>query len=208
MHPELADRMPLVAILRGLEPERAVEVGRVLVDCGLDILEVPLNSPQPLESIAAMAEALGERALIGAGTVLQCAQVDALAEIGARLVVSPNYNPQVIARTAHHGMVSLPGVLTPSEMFAALDAGASGLKIFPAELFTPAAVKAIRAVLPLSVPVYAVGGINPDNIAQYVAAGASGFGVGGSIFRPGKPIAEIERDARALVEALAAAQAG
>lgn len=208
MHPELADRLPLVAILRGLEPERAVEVGRVLVDCGFDILEVPLNSPRPLESIAAMAEALGERALIGAGTVLQSTQVDALAEIGARLVVSPNCNPQVIARTAHHGMVSLPGVLTPSEMFAALDAGASGLKIFPAELFTPAAVKAIRAVLPLSVPVYAVGGINPDNMAQYVAAGASGFGVGGSIFRPGKPIAEIERDARALVEAFAAAQAG
>ncbi len=197
----LEGRLPLVAILRGLEPERAAEVALGLVDSGFDIIEVPLNSPQPLRSIAAIVEALGDRALVGAGTVLDPAQVDDLAAIGAGLVVSPNCNPAVIARTAERGMVSLPGVLTPSEMFAALAAGASGLKVFPAELFSPAAARAVRAVLPPAVPVYAVGGIGAGNMAAYLEAGLDGFGIGGSLYKPGKPLDAIVSDARAIVAA-------
>jgi 2-dehydro-3-deoxyphosphogalactonate aldolase len=200
-------RLPLVAILRGLEPDRAVAVGEVLVAAGFDIIEVPLNSPDPLASIAALVAALGDRALIGAGTVLAEAEVDALAAIGAQLVVSPNANPAVIARTAAHGMVSLPGVLTPTEMFAALEAGASGLKIFPAEMVGPVGVKAVRAVLPRHVPVLAVGGISAANMGDYLAAGADGFGIGGSLFTPGKPTDAIAADARAIVAAFKAARA-
>jgi 2-dehydro-3-deoxyphosphogalactonate aldolase len=194
-------RLPLVAILRGLEPERAVAVGEVLVAAGFDIIEVPLNSPDPLTSIAALVEALDERVLIGAGTVLAEAEVDALGAIGARLAVSPNCNPAVIRRAAQHRMVSLPGTFTPTEMFAAIDAGASGLKLFPAEMASPAMVKAVRAVLPPQVPLLAVGGIGPDNMGDYLAAGAAGFGIGGSLFKPGKPLAAIADDARALVAA-------
>jgi 2-dehydro-3-deoxyphosphogalactonate aldolase len=200
-------RLPLVAILRGLEPERAARVGEALVEAGFDIIEVPLNSPEPLVSIAALVEALGHRALIGAGTVLAEAEVDALAAIGAQLVVSPNCNPAVIRRSVEHGMASLPGVLTPTEMFAAIDAGASGLKIFPAEMVGPAGVKAVRAVLPRQVPVLAVGGISAANMGDYLAAGAAGFGIGGALFMPGKPLAAIAADARAIVAAFKAARA-
>jgi 2-dehydro-3-deoxyphosphogalactonate aldolase len=201
-------RLPLVAILRGLEPERAVAVGDALVEAGFDIIEVPLNSPDPLASIAALVSALGDHALIGAGTVLAEAEVEALAAIGAGLVVSPNGNPAVIRRTAALGMVSLPGVFTPTEMFAALEAGASGLKLFPAEAASPAVIKAVRAVLPPQVPLFAVGGISAANMGDYLAAGAAGFGIGGSLFRPGKPLAEIAADARAIVAAFKAARAG
>ncbi len=201
-------KTPLVAILRGLEPERAVAVGEVLVESGFDIIEVPLNSPDPLTSIAALIDALGDRALIGAGTVLAEAQVDALAAIGARLVVSPNCNPAVIRRTVGHGMVSLPGVLTPTEMFAALDAGATGLKIFPAEMVSPAIISAVRAVLPPAVPLFAVGGINAGNMGDYLSAGVAGFGIGGSLFKPGKPLAAIATDARSIIAAFNAARAG
>jgi 2-dehydro-3-deoxyphosphogalactonate aldolase len=200
-------RLPLVAILRGLEPERAARVGEALVEAGFDIIEVPLNSPEPLVSIAALVEALGHRALIGAGTVLAEAEVDALAAIGAQLVVSPNCNPAVIRRSVEHGMASLPGVLTPTEMFAAIDAGASGLKIFPAEMVGPAGVKAVRAVLPRQVPVLAVGGISAANMGDYLAAGAAGFGIGGALFMPGKPLDAIAADARAIVAAYKAARA-
>lgn len=199
-------RLPLVAILRGLEPQRAVAVGEVLVEAGFDMIEVPLNSPEPLVSIAALVEALGHRALIGAGTVLAEAKVDALAAIGAKLVVSPNCNPAVIRRTSAHGMVSLPGVLTPTEMFAALEAGASGLKLFPAEMAGPAVIKAVRAVLPPAVPILAVGGISAANMGDYLAAGAAGFGIGGALFTPGKPLAAIAADARAIVAAFKAAR--
>lgn len=199
-------RLPLVAILRGLEPERAVAVGEMLVDAGFDIIEVPLNSPEPLTSIAALVEALGDCALIGAGTVLTEAQVDDLAAIGAQLVVSPNCNPAVIRRTAAHGMVSMPGVVTPTEMFAALEAGATGLKIFPAEMVSPAIIRAVRAVLPPQVPVLAVGGINAGNMGEFLAAGAAGFGIGGSLFKPGKPLADIAADAREIVAAFKAAR--
>ena len=200
-------RLPLVAILRGLEPERAVQVGEALVEAGFDIIEVPLNSPEPLVSIAALVEALGHRALIGAGTVLAEAEVDALAAIGAQLMVSPNCNPAVIRRSVAHGMVSLPGVLTPTEMFAAIDAGASGLKIFPAEIVGPAGLKAVRAVLPRQVPVLAVGGISAANMGDYLAAGAAGFGIGGALFMPGKPLAAIAADARTIVTAFNAVRA-
>ena len=200
-------RLPLVAILRGLEPERAVQVGEALVEAGFDIIEVPLNSPEPLVSIAALVEALGHRALIGAGTVLAEAEVDALAAIGAQLVVSPNCNPAVIRRSVAHGMVSLPGMLTPTEMFAAIDAGASGLKIFPAEIVGPAGLKAVRAVLPRQVPVLAVGGISAANMGDYLAAGAAGFGIGGALFMPGKPLAAIAADARTIVAAFNAVRA-
>lgn len=199
-------KTPLVAILRGLEPERAVAVGEVLVESGFDIIEVPLNSPDPLISIAALIDALGDRALIGAGTVLAEAQVDALAAIGARLVVSPNCNPAVIRRAVGHGMVSLPGVLTPTEMFAALDAGATGLKIFPAEMVSPAIISAVRAVLPPAAPLFAVGGINAGNMSDYLSAGVTGFGIGGSLFKPGKPLADIAADARSIVAAFNAAR--
>jgi 2-dehydro-3-deoxyphosphogalactonate aldolase len=200
-------RLPLVAILRGLEPERAVAVGEVLAEAGFDIIEVPLNSPEPLVSIAALVEALGHRALIGAGTVLAEAEVDALAAIGAKLVVSPNCNPAVIAHTVARGMVSLPGVMTPTEMFAALEAGASGLKLFPAELVGPVGVKAVRAVLPPAVPILAVGGISSANMGDYLAAGAAGFGIGGALFTPGKPLDAIAADARSIVAAFNAARA-
>lgn len=200
-------RLPLVAILRGLEPKRAVAVGKALVEAGFDIIEVPLNSPEPLVSIAALVEALGNRALIGAGTVLAEAEVDALAAIGAQLVVSPNCNPAVIRAAVAHGMVSLPGVVTPTEMFAAIEAGASGLKIFPAEMVGPAGVKAVRAVLPRQVPVLAVGGISAANMGDYLAAGAAGFGIGGALFTPGKPLDAIAADARSIVAAFRAARA-
>jgi 2-dehydro-3-deoxyphosphogalactonate aldolase len=200
-------RLPLVAILRGLEPERAVAVGEALVEAGFDIIEVPLNSPDPLASIAALVSALGDHALVGAGTVLTEAEVEALAAIGAGLVVSPNGNPAVIRRTAALGMVSLPGVFTPTEMFAALEAGASGLKLFPAEAASPAVIKAVRAVLPPQLPLFAVGGISAANMGDYLAAGAAGFGIGGSLFKPGKPLAEIAADARAIVAAFRAARA-
>lgn len=201
----LAGRLPLVAILRGLEPDRAVDVAQVLVDAGFGIIEVPLNSPEPLRSIGAIVDALGDNALIGAGTVLAPAQVDELAAIGAGLVVSPNCDPAVISRTVQHRMVSLPGVLTPSEMFAGLAAGATGLKVFPAELFSPAAARAVRAVLPPTVPVYAVGGIGADNMAAYLEAGLDGFGIGGSLFKPGKSLDDIARDAKRIVAAFKAA---
>ena len=200
-------RLPLVAILRGLEPERAIQVGEALVEAGFDIIEVPLNSPEPLVSIAALVEALGHRALIGAGTVLAEAEVDALAAIGAQLVVSPNCNPAVIRRSVEHGMVSLPGVLTPTEMFAAIEAGASGLKLFPADMAGPAVIKAVRAVLPPAVPILAVGGISAANMGDYLAAGAAGFGIGGALFMPGKPLDAIAADARAIVAAYKAARA-
>ncbi len=199
-------RVPLVAILRGVEPDRAVDVGSALVAAGVSIIEVPMNSPEPLESIARLARSLGGRALIGAGTVLDPADVDRLAGIGASLVVSPGCNPTVIARTVRAGMIALPGVFTPSEMFMAIEAGASGLKIFPAELFPHTALKAVKAVLP-DVPVFMVGGIHAGNMEAYVAAGAAGFGIGGSLFQPGKPLADIASDAAALVAAVRAAGA-
>jgi 2-dehydro-3-deoxyphosphogalactonate aldolase len=192
---------PLIAILRGLEPARAVDVAHALVDAGISLIEVPLNSPDPLSSIGAIIAAVGDAALVGAGTVLDTGAVRSLAGIGARLVVAPNCNAAVIDAAVASGMIALPGVLTPTEMFAAIAAGAHGLKIFPAELVPPAAVKAVRAVLPPGLPLFMVGGISAANMAAYRAAGATGFGLGSSLFTPGKPLADIAAAAKAVVAA-------
>lgn len=192
---------PLIAILRGLEPARAVDVAHALVDAGISLIEVPLNSPDPLSSIGAIIAAVGDAALVGAGTVLDTGAVRSLAGIGARLLVAPNCNAAVIEAAVASDMIALPGVLTPTEMFAAIAAGAHGLKIFPAELVPPAAVKAVRAVLPPGLPLFMVGGISAANMAAYRAAGATGFGLGSSLFTPGKPLADIAAAAKAVVAA-------
>ena len=195
-----AATMPLVAILRGLLPADAVAVGQALVAQGMSLIEVPLNSPQPLTSIAALSAALPD-ALVGAGTVLTPQQVRDIHAAGGQLIVSPNFNAEVVAEAVRLGLICLPGVMTPSEAFAALAAGADGLKLFPAELITPAAVKALRAVLPADALLLPVGGITPDTMGAYRAAGASGFGLGSALYRPGLDAAEVARLAALFVQA-------
>lgn len=194
---------PLIAILRGIDPAEAEEIGGALVAAGIRIIEVPLNSPRPLDSIARLADAYGERALIGAGTVLRAEQVIEVAEAGGRLIVSPGADRAVIEATASAGLVSAPGYFTPSEAFAALAAGAHLLKLFPAEAAPPAVLKAQRAVLPAGAPIVAVGGITVDKMAAYRAAGADGFGLGGALYRPGQNAGDTGERARAFVAALA-----
>ena len=194
---------PLIAIIRGVEPDEAEAIGAALFEAGIRIIEVPLNSPRPLDSIGRLAERFGDVALIGAGTVLKPEQVSEVAEAGGRIIVSPSTDAQVIAATVRAGLVSAPGYFTPSEAFAALAAGAHLLKLFPAEAAPPAVVKAQRAVLPASVPLVAVGGITPDKVAAYRAAGADGFGLGGGLYRPGQSAEEVAAQARAFVAALA-----
>ena len=177
-------QLPLIAILRGLTPTEAQAIGQALVDSGFAIIEVPLNSPEPLRSIATLSR-LFPHTLIGAGTVLSVQQVKDVHAAGGRLVVAPNFNPAVVAQALALNMVVLPGVATPTEAFAALDAGAHGLKLFPAEMISPATVKALRAVLPQDAALMPVGGITPDNMAAYRAAGASGFGLGSALYVPG-----------------------
>jgi 2-dehydro-3-deoxyphosphogalactonate aldolase len=195
----------LIAILRGLEPENAVAIGTTLIEAGITWIEVPLNSPQPLKSIAAMQDALGDRARIGAGTVLEPEEVRAVAATGASFIVSPNCDPRVIARTKALGLGSYPGVFTASECFAALAAGADALKIFPAGVMGRAGLGAIRAVLPPKTLVYAVGGVGPADFADWIAAGVDGFGLGSALFKPGWTGARIGEAARASVAALDAA---
>jgi 2-dehydro-3-deoxyphosphogalactonate aldolase len=195
-------RCPLIAILRGVKPGEVVAVGEALFDAGLRLIEVPLNSPDPLESIARLAQAFANRAVIGAGTVLRPAEVTAIRTAGGTLIVSPNTNVEVIAATAKAGLVSLPGCATASEAFAALDAGATALKLFPAEGANPAVLKALRAVLPRGVRLLPVGGITPGNMAPWREAGAAGFGIGSALYSPGVGLDEIARRARTFVEAL------
>ena len=194
---------PLVAILRGVEPDEVEAIGEALVAAGIRIVEVPLNSPRPLDSIARLARRLEGRALVGAGTVLSPGEVAGVAAAGGGLVVSPNADAAVIRATVGAGLVSMPGYFTPSEAFAALAAGAHALKLFPAEAAPPAMVKAQRAVLPASALLLAVGGITPDKVALYRAAGADGFGLGGALYRPGRSAAEVGARAAAFVAALA-----
>lgn len=182
---------PLVAILRGIRPDEVVGVADVLVEAGFAIIEVPLNSPDPLESIGRIARRYGANIMIGAGTVLDAGEVDKVEQAGGTLVVSPNTNPPVIAACARRQMVSLPGFATPSEAFMAIEAGATGLKLFPAEAASPRVLKAHKAVLPKGLPVLAVGGIQPDGMGPWIAAGADGFGLGSGLYAPGMSPNEV-----------------
>lgn len=179
------DPLPLVAVLRGITPEEVPSIGSALADAGFRVLEVPLNSPRPFESIALLAKAHGERCLIGAGTVLDPADVPRVRDAGGRIIVMPHADAAVIRAAKAAGMICVPGVATPTEAFAALAAGADGLKMFPAESLPPAALRAWRAVLPAHTLVFAVGGMKPDNLEPYWLAGASGFGTGTNLYKPG-----------------------
>jgi len=190
--------LPLIAILRGVTPDEIVAVGRALYEAGFRVIEIPLNSPQPFESIRRLTAELGEKCLIGAGTVLTEAQVAEVDAAGGRLIVSPNANLAVIRASKAAGLVSAPGVATPSEGFAALDAGADSLKLFPAEQLGPAVVKAWRAVFPRELALLPVGGITPDNMGPYVAAGANGFGLGSALYKPGLSTAQVSANALAF----------
>lgn len=194
------EQLPLVAILRGIRPDEAEPVGDALADAGWRLLEVPLNSPDPLRSIALLARRFPD-AVVGAGTVRTADQVRQVHDAGGRLIVSPHFDARVVEAAARLGMVSLPGVMTPSEAFAALDAGATGLKLFPAEMIPPAAVKAMRAVLPPEVLLLPVGGIAPATMAGYRAAGANGFGIGSAVYKPGMDAPAVATAARAFADA-------
>ncbi|MGZ5181248.1 MAG: 2-dehydro-3-deoxy-6-phosphogalactonate aldolase [Ramlibacter sp.] len=193
---------PLVAILRGLTPAEAVTVGEVLVDAGFRILEVPLNSPDPLASISALAHAFPQ-AWVGAGTVLQRGDVGSVQAAGGRLVVAPNFDAEVVQEARDLDLVALPGVATPTEAFAALEAGASGLKLFPAEMMGPPVVKALRAVLPREALLLPVGGITPASLAPYRAAGADGFGIGSALYQPGMALDQLRERALDFIAACA-----
>lgn len=195
------DRCPLVAILRGVRPDEVEAIGDALVEAGFAIIEVPLNSPEPLDSIARLARRLEGRAVIGAGTVLDPSQVAAIASAGATLAISPNTNPRVIAAAVDQGLVAIPGFFTPSEAFGALDAGAAALKLFPAEATGTAMLKALRAVLPSATRVLPVGGITPATLAEWRAAGAAGFGLGSALYAPGISAADVSERARSFVAA-------
>jgi 2-dehydro-3-deoxyphosphogalactonate aldolase len=201
---QFADAMvalPLVAILRGVKPEEAVEVGEALVAEGFRLIEVPLNSPQPFASIQRLATALGNKAVVGAGTVLKPGDVDAVAEAGGSLIVMPHTDVAVIRRAKELKLTAMPGFATPSEAFAALNAGADALKLFPAEANPPQVLKAMKAVLPKSVAVLPVGGIVPESMAAFVEAGAGGFGLGSALYKPGASAAEVAAKAKAFVAA-------
>jgi 2-dehydro-3-deoxyphosphogalactonate aldolase len=195
------DACPLIAILRGMRPEESEAIGAALVETGFRIIEVPLNSPEPLDSIRRLAARFGSTAVIGAGTVTTAQQLDEVKAAGGRLIVMPHSNRTVISAAKAAGLWCLPGVATPTEAFTALEAGADALKLFPAEALAPAVVKAWRAVIPIAIRLVPVGGIGAHNIAAYRAAGASGFGIGSTLYAPGKPAEDVRRDAAALVAA-------
>lgn len=196
----------LIAILRGVTPPEAPAIGAALVEAGITTIEVPLNSPDPFDSIAALARTLGDQAQIGAGTVLTVDDVARLRDVGGELVVSPDMNPDVIRATKTAGMASYPGVLTPTECFGALRAGADGLKLFPASLVGPQGVKAMRAVLPAGTKTYAVGGAGPSNFADWFAVGVTGFGIGTALYTPGMSVADVASRADQIVAAYDEAQ--
>ena len=199
---------PLVAILRGLKPDLAVATGHALVEAGIGMIEVPLNSPDPLVSIKRLADAFGDACIIGAGTVLSVEDVDAVCNAGGRLIVSPNMDADVIRQTRERDGLSYPGVFTPTEAFCAIAAGCHALKFFPASLHGPGGVKAIKAVLPPSMPVLAVGGVSADTIGDWLAAGTDGFGIGSALYKPGMSAAEIGDRAARIVHAFREAAHG
>ena len=196
------DQCPLVAIIRGVTPDEAESIGDALYEAGIRIIEVPLNSPDPLSSIKRLATKFGDRVLVGAGTVLKADDIARVRDAGGRIIVSPDTNPGVISAAAAASLVSSPGYFTPSEAFAAIRAGANALKLFPAEAASPAVLKAQLAVIPKNIPVLAVGGIRPDNMRPWLDAGASGFGLGGGLYQPGQSPEETLAKARAYVEGL------
>lgn len=191
----------VIAILRGLEPENALATAQALIEAGITRIEVPLNSPEPLVSIGRMVEAFGEEAVLGAGTVLSPQDVEDVAGVGGRMIVSPDCNPQVIAATKAKGLLSYPGVMTPTEAFAAIRAGADGLKFFPAFKLGIDGLSAVKAVLPPQMETYAVGGVGPEDFANWRKAGITGFGIGSALFKPGMSIADISARAKDLAAA-------
>jgi len=199
-HP-LLHELPLIAILRGLHPGEAIAIGEALVSVGFRCIEVPLNSPDPLTSIAALRGRLDGRALVGAGTVLTLEQVAAVASAGGQIIVSPNANSDVIRATKMAELVSLPAFATPTEAFTAIDAGADGLKLFPAEMSGAPALAAMKAILPADMPVFPVGGITRETMAAFRKAGAAGFGIGSAIYKPGMTAADVGLRAGTFVKA-------
>jgi 2-dehydro-3-deoxyphosphogalactonate aldolase len=195
------DRLPLVAILRGVTPDEVVPIAETLAEVGFAIIEVPLNSPRPLESIGRLHKRFGEEILLGAGTVMTAAQVREVADVGGRLIVMPHGDPEVVRAAKAAGMTCIPGIATPTEGFAALANGADALKLFPAELLTPAVLKAMRTVFPSATRILPVGGITPDSMAGYVAAGANGFGLGGALYRRGDRVERVATNALDFVSA-------
>jgi 2-dehydro-3-deoxyphosphogalactonate aldolase len=193
------DETPLVAIIRGVTPDDVEAIGDAIYEGGIRIIEVPLNSPEPLKSIELLASRFGERMLVGAGTVLNAYQVADVKSAGGRIIVSPNANLAVVSATAAAGLVGSPGFFTPTEAFAAIDAGATALKLFPAEAASPAVLKAQLAVLPKDIPLMVVGGVKPDNMRPWLDAGAAGFGLGGGLYQPGQTAADTLEKARAYV---------
>lgn len=195
---------PLIAILRGVRPDEVEGIGQVLVEAGIRVIEVPLNSPDPFDSIARLVRRCGGDALIGAGTVMRVADIDHLAKVGGRLVVTPHAAPLLVQAAKAHGMQAAPGFFTPAEAFSLLDAGADALKLFPAEAAGPAVLKALRAVLPLGTMVLPVGGMDAATIPGWRAAGAAGFGIGSAMYKPGDTAAVVAQKAAALMAAIAA----
>ncbi len=196
------EEMPLIAILRGINPEQALAVAEALIDAGIRLIEVPLNSPRPFDSIRVLAQATLGRALIGAGTVLTAAETDAVAAAGGAMIVSPNADAEVIGRTRAHALISLPGVFTPTEAFAAMAAGAHALKLFPGELVTASSARALAAVLPQGTRLILVGGVSSSNLEAWLGQAVHGFGIGSSLYRPGHLPEQVAEQARLLVRTL------